>query len=145
MVGGTMYLRRCRQHSTSGTYSYWKLVESVRTARGPRQRVVAYLGDLDEAGRLGLRQAAQGAAAGEAMPRLFAEGVPVPRFVEIDPARIEVENPRDFVRHPISNRAKTPHLLPKTQRIAFYAVQHGQEEAVFPPYHRWRRREKVSA
>jgi transposase len=96
MVGGTMYLRRCRQHSTSGTYSYWKLVESVRTARGPRQRVVAYLGDLDEAGRLGLRQAAQGAVAAEATPRLFDEGAPAPRFVEIDPARIEVENVRGF-------------------------------------------------
>lgn len=91
-----MYLRRCRQHSTSGTYSYWKLVESVRTARGPRQRVVAYLGDLDEAGRLGLRQAAPGAVVAEAAPRLFDEGVPAPRFVEIDPARIEVENVRGF-------------------------------------------------
>ena len=91
-----MYLRRCRQHSTSGTYSYWKLVESVRTARGPRQRVVAYLGDLDEAGRLGLRQAAQGAVVAEAAPRLFDEGAPAPRFVEIDPARIEVENVRGF-------------------------------------------------
>jgi transposase len=91
-----MYLRRCRQHSTSGTYSYWKLVESVRTARGPRQRVVAYLGDLDEAGRLGLRQAAQGEAAAETTPRLFDEGAPVPRFVEIDPARIAAENVRSF-------------------------------------------------
>ena len=91
-----MYLRRCRQHSTSGTYSYWKLVESVRTARGPRQRVVAYLGDLDEAGRLGLRQAAPGAVVAEAAPRLFDEGAPAPRFVEIDPARIEVENVRGF-------------------------------------------------
>lgn len=29
-----------------GRYEYWALVESYRTARGPRERVVAYLGDL---------------------------------------------------------------------------------------------------
>jgi hypothetical protein len=38
------------------------LVESVRTARGPRQQVVAYLGKLDEAGRLGAALAASGVA-----------------------------------------------------------------------------------
>jgi hypothetical protein len=96
MVGGTMYLRRCRQHSTSGTYSYWKLVESVRTARGPRQRVVAYLGELDEAGRLGMRQAATGAEGAEATPPLFADGTPAPRWVAIDTSRIDVENIRGF-------------------------------------------------
>lgn len=33
--------------------SQWSLVESFRTQAGPRQRVVAWLGRLDEAGRLG--------------------------------------------------------------------------------------------
>jgi len=33
-------------------------VESYRTERGPRQRVVAYLGRLDEQGRLGVKEAA---------------------------------------------------------------------------------------
>jgi hypothetical protein len=96
MVAGTMYLRRCRQHSSSGTYSYWKLVESVRTARGPRQRVVAYLGDLDPAGRLGLRQAAGSSAGADSSPGLFPEGAPGPRFVEIDTSRVRVENVRSF-------------------------------------------------
>jgi len=39
-------------------HAYWALVESFRTDRGPRQRVVAYLGRLDEEGRLGIQQAA---------------------------------------------------------------------------------------
>ena len=39
--------------------SYWALVVSYRTARGPRQRVVAWLGKRDEAGRLGVQQAAE--------------------------------------------------------------------------------------
>ena len=36
--------------------AYWALVESYRTQRGPRQRTVAYLGLMDEAGRLGVEQ-----------------------------------------------------------------------------------------
>ncbi|KAB2960747.1 MAG: hypothetical protein F9K13_03965 [Candidatus Methylomirabilis oxygeniifera] len=28
------------------TYGYWSLMESVRTARGPRQRIVATIGEL---------------------------------------------------------------------------------------------------
>jgi hypothetical protein len=35
------------------------LVESYRTDRGPRQRTVAYLGQLDEAGRVGVERAAE--------------------------------------------------------------------------------------
>jgi len=34
-------------------------VESYRTARIPRQRMIAYLGELDEQGRLGVENAAQ--------------------------------------------------------------------------------------
>ncbi|MBM4077242.1 MAG: hypothetical protein FJ267_16545 [Planctomycetes bacterium] len=40
--------------------AYWALVESNRTATGPRKRVVAWLGKLDEAGRLGVQQVADG-------------------------------------------------------------------------------------
>ena len=96
MVGGAMYLRRCRQSCGSGTYSYWKLVESVRTTRGPRQHVVAYLGDLDEAGRLGLRDAAGGSEVADLAPMLFDDGTPVPRYVEIDTSQVRVENVRGF-------------------------------------------------
>jgi transposase len=88
-----MYLRRCRQSSDGRTYSYWKLVESVRTARGPRQRVVAYLGDLGEADRLGVVQAASGND-GDNQRVLFDSTTP--RFVQIDTRRLRVENVRAF-------------------------------------------------
>ena len=55
-----MFLRKCRQRKNGQEYAYWQLVESYRTERGPRQRVVAHLGDLDEAGRIGLKEAACG-------------------------------------------------------------------------------------
>ena len=42
-----MYLRRCYRRKNAKRHAYRALVESVRTARGPRQRVVAYLGTVE--------------------------------------------------------------------------------------------------
>ena len=41
-----MFLRRCERHKSGKKHTYWALVESIRTKRGSRQRVVAYLGEL---------------------------------------------------------------------------------------------------
>ena len=41
-----MFLRRHRKIVDQVSYDYWSLCESVRTAAGPRQRVVASLGKL---------------------------------------------------------------------------------------------------
>ena len=41
-----MFLRRCKRRKNGKQHTYWALVESYRTARGSRQRVVAYLGEL---------------------------------------------------------------------------------------------------
>jgi len=51
-----MFLRRHQRKKNGETYDYWTLVESVRTARGPRQRIVATIGKLpglDEEARVG--------------------------------------------------------------------------------------------
>jgi hypothetical protein len=53
-----MFVRPCYRHKDGKRCAYWALVESYRTEHGPRQRVVAYLGRLDEEGRLGVQQAA---------------------------------------------------------------------------------------
>lgn len=42
----TMFLRRNTKKKGEIDYDYWTLVESIRTARGPRQRVVATIGKL---------------------------------------------------------------------------------------------------
>lgn len=42
-----MFLRRHRKHARGEHYDYWSLVKTVRTARGPRQQLVAHLGKLD--------------------------------------------------------------------------------------------------
>jgi transposase len=75
--------------------AYWALVESYRTQRGPRQRTVAYLGRMDEAGRLGVRQAADPQPASR-QGDLFANVAVEARFVEIDRTRVRVENCRQF-------------------------------------------------
>lgn len=41
-----MFLRSSVVKKSGKVYRYWKLVETVRTDSGPRQRVVAHLGDL---------------------------------------------------------------------------------------------------
>ncbi len=93
-----MYLRRCYRAKDGKRHAYWALVKSVRTAKGPRQKVVAYLGDLDEAGRLGVQQAAAVARDGSTQqPRMFDRPAAVePRWVEVDLSAVRVEGSRDF-------------------------------------------------
>lgn len=87
-----MYLRRCHRDRDGKRFGYWALVESYRTERGPRQRVVAYLGDLDEGGRLGVAL-----AAGELKANQSSLFSPVaPDWVEIDASRVRVERAVDF-------------------------------------------------
>ncbi len=105
-----------RQHSrvvNGKRCQYWALVESYRTERGPRQRVVAWLGGLDEAGRLGVKETAElatSASDGQAPSDLqrpqpltrqttfeFDDDPQVkPRWVEVDARGVRVENLRQF-------------------------------------------------
>ena len=41
-----MFLRRYERRSGGRKRTYWALAESIRTKRGSRQRIVAYLGEL---------------------------------------------------------------------------------------------------
>src|SRR5262245_52399852 len=41
-----MFLKRCERRKSGKKHTYWLLVESYRTPRGSRHRVVAYLGGL---------------------------------------------------------------------------------------------------
>jgi len=92
-----VYLRRCYRAKDGKRHAYWALVKSVRTAKGPRQQIVACLGDLDEAGRLGVQQAAQGregALGGSGQLEFFDS--PQPRYVEVDFSAVVVEGVRKF-------------------------------------------------
>jgi hypothetical protein len=101
-----MFIRQYFKDENGTRAAYWALVESYRTKRGPRQRVVAWLGKLDEAGRLGVRQAAL-AADGKSNSSLgkrtqlqfvFDDDAEAtePQWVEVDAAGVRVENLRHF-------------------------------------------------
>ena len=89
-----MYLKRCGQTRLKRDGVYWELVESYRTERGPRQRIVSYLGNVGETSRLGVQQAARGET-GSWQSCLFDEAGE-PEWVEVDARRVRAERVRDF-------------------------------------------------
>lgn len=105
-----MFLRRKNKAVRGVGYSYWHLCETVRTARGPRQRVVASLGKLDEAEVAGLRggwedlpallrgETPSRAARTASLPGLETggEALPPAQWEEVDVRGVRVERSRDF-------------------------------------------------
>src|SRR5882724_3900057 len=87
-----MYLRRCYRRKDGKRHAYWALVESYRTTRGPRQRVVAWLGVMDERGRLGVKRCAEKNTAYQTGFFTKTE----PEWVEVDVKRVRVERSRKF-------------------------------------------------
>lgn len=51
-----MFLKRLERRKNGKNHTYWALVESIRTGRGSRHRVVAYLGELKKSERNGWAQ-----------------------------------------------------------------------------------------
>ena len=86
-------MRKNHREKDGKRHAYWTLVESVRTERGPRQRIVAYLGLLDETGRLGVLDAGE-PDTGKRQGDLFEPRVR--EWVEVDTAGLRVERPRFF-------------------------------------------------
>jgi transposase len=93
-----MFIRPCYRTKNGRRHAYWALVESYRTDRGPRQRVVAYLGQLKDDKRRGVKQAAEGKRKPPYQQlQLFDHaGKAESEWVEIDTANVRVENQVDF-------------------------------------------------
>lgn len=89
-----MYLRRCGKSRSNKEQKHWELVESVRTASGPRQRVVAYLGTMDPPVRTGIKLLAEGKT-DFCQKQLFDEDVE-PEWVTIDQKSIGIQRCREF-------------------------------------------------
>ncbi len=51
-----MFLRRYERRKNGKRHTYWALVESIRTAQGSRQKMVAYLGELKKSEQNGWAQ-----------------------------------------------------------------------------------------
>ena len=87
-----MYLRKTNRKKDGKDHIYWVLVESRRTPRGPRQHVVAYLGEMDAAGRLGIKYAVEGCT--NRQEDLFDDQEP--EWVEVNVGGVRTERVRDF-------------------------------------------------
>ena len=87
-----MYLRKINRKKDGKDHVYWALVESRRTPRGPRQHVVAYLGEMDKAGRLGIKNYVEGRT--DYQEDLFDDDEP--EWVEVNVRGIRTERVRDF-------------------------------------------------
>ena len=118
-----MYLRKCRSTKRKKEERYWQLVESYRTVRGPRQRVIAYLGNISQSECVAMKQAAE-EKTGTWQSRLFDEKGE-PEWVEVDTKRIRVGRVRDFGGYWLGLQ-----ILEKSQLIDFLkqAIPHGREE-----------------
>ena len=88
-----MYIRKKIRIKDGKRHDYWALVESYRTDKGPRQRTVAWLGELDKAGRLGIEKYTKKNT--ESQQDLFKKSTE-PEWVEVNIKGIRVENIKDF-------------------------------------------------
>jgi hypothetical protein len=102
-----MFIKRCTRRKNGKQHTYWQLVESYRTARGPRHRTVAYLGELNPCEKKGWARLADqldGYAARKAQQQMLlfetsrddVNSQPVPDSIEIDLRSVRVTNTRDF-------------------------------------------------
>jgi len=99
-----MFLRRNRRTANGECYEYWTLVKTVRTAKGPRQEIVATLGKepgLDRRSRNGWEQVADllegrapTAVQGELGQDLSA--APQAQWAQVDLRGVRVERVREF-------------------------------------------------
>ncbi|MFH1419327.1 MAG: IS1634 family transposase [Planctomycetota bacterium] len=95
-----MFLKRIRVVVSGKRHTYWALVKSVRTARGPRHQVVAYLGELQPSEKAGWAHVARIVSHRPApcLP-LFdtaESSEPVPEKIEVRVRGAYVERTRDF-------------------------------------------------
>lgn len=86
-----MFIRPITIKKNGKQHGYWALVESYRTNRGPRQRVVSYLGQTDDSLRRGVHQKA---TATPYQHMLFDDVKPA--WVEVDTNGIRVQRCLDF-------------------------------------------------
>jgi hypothetical protein len=71
-----MFLRRFQRRKNGKVHSYFALVESYRTAKGSRQRIVSYLGELEPGEESGWAKLGRG---------LDGKSPPSPTLFDVEP------------------------------------------------------------
>jgi hypothetical protein len=121
-----MFIRQCYRKKNGKRHAYWALVEAYRTDLGPRQRVVAYLGDAAADVREGVKHAAKNQTHGP-QKKLFDDTDS--SWAEVDTSRVRVERCREFGGPWLALQ-----LLRKVGLDEFFAkaIPSGREEIPWP-------------
>lgn len=95
-----MFLRRHKRQKNGTDYEYWTLVESVRTSRGPRQRIVGTIGkmsDLKEEEATGWDEISR-ILSGKPQkpPDLFETQPAIPDWAVVNIRQVSIERVRRF-------------------------------------------------
>lgn len=88
-----MYLRRINKKACGKNHYYWALVESYRTEKGVRQRIVGYIGDVTKKRARGVQRTIEKCYSYQ---QDFLSPEELPEKVEIEPKKTRTERQRQF-------------------------------------------------
>ena len=88
-----MFLRRINKKKSGKDHHYWALVESYRSERGVRQRVVGYIGDVAKASA---RKVERSVVRLESVQQDFLSPEELPDRADIRPRQTRTERLREF-------------------------------------------------
>jgi transposase len=88
-----MFLRRFNRRKNGKKHFYWALVESYRTEKGSRQRIVGYIGDVTKSQA---RKIAQSAERCDSVQQDFFSPEELPEFATVLPRKTRTERVREF-------------------------------------------------
>lgn len=88
-----MYIRRINKKACGKSHYYWALIESYRTEKGPRQRVVGYIGDVT---KIQARKIAQSAEQCDSVQQDFLSPDEMLERAEVLLKKTRTERQREF-------------------------------------------------
>jgi len=88
-----MFLRRFNRKKNGKKHFYWALVESYRTEKGSRQRIVGYIGDVTNGQA---RRTTQSAERCDSVQQDFFSPEELPEFANVLPRKTRTERQREF-------------------------------------------------
>jgi len=88
-----MFLRRINRKKCGKNHFYWTLVESYRTEKGSRQRIVGYIGDVTKSQA---KKIAQSTERCDSVQQDFLSPEELPEFADILPRQTRTERLREF-------------------------------------------------
>ena len=89
-----MYLRRINRKKSGKNHYYWALVESYRTEKGSRQRIIGYIGDVTKERAKAVARSAEDPCDG--VQQDFFSPEELPEIATIEPRKTRTERQRQF-------------------------------------------------